>query len=317
MLLLFLIPIIVINSGIVTNIYLLFGLFAMAGIGQAGVGMGIMHDANHGSYSSNRKINKLMGYSMNLIGANSTLWKVQHNVLHHTYTNIDTADDDIRVPGILRLSPHAKKYWIHRFQHYYAWFLYGLSTIPWVVSKDFINIFRYKKMGLIKERKEILFLKVFGWKVIYLSYTFIIPLLILPFEPWLILLSIFTMHFVTGLGLSIVFQTAHIMPSSEFPVPDKDGMIKNEWFLHQMATTCNFSPKSRLFSWFIGGLNYQIEHHLLPHVSHVHYRKISGIVSNTAREFDIPYHSKKTFLAALWDHAQMLRQLGRMELQHQ
>lgn len=315
MLSLFFIPLIIVNTGIVTIPWILFALYILSGLGMAGIGMGVMHDAIHGSYSKNRKVNKYMGYTMNLIGANATVWKIQHNVLHHTYTNIDEADDDINAPFFLRFSPHAKKYWLHRFQYLYIWFFYGLSTISWITTKDFVRINRYKKMGFVKKEdyvKEIT--KLTGWKLLYYSYALILPLVVVPLAPWIVILAFIAMHFITGLAISVVFQTAHVMPSTDFPLPDEKGLIANDWAIHQLATTSNFSPRSRWFSWLIGGLNYQVEHHLLPNICHVHYRKLSEIVAETAREYGIPYHTKKTFIAAIWDHIKMLHQLGRMEL---
>lgn len=309
-------PLAVINSGVISAVWMLFALFIISGLGMAGIGMGVMHDAIHGSYSSNRKVNKYLGYTMNLIGANATVWKIQHNVLHHTYTNIDQADDDLNAPFFLRFSPHAKRYWLHGFQHFYVWFFYGLSTLSWITTKDFIRIRRYKKLGFFKEhheyRKEII--KVVLWKLLYYSYALVLPLIMVPLSPWIVILAFISMHFVTGLVISLVFQTAHVMPSVEFPLPDKQGIIASDWAVHQLATTTNFSPGGGLFSWLIGGLNYQIEHHLLPNVCHVHYQKISGIVSKTAQEYGIPYHSKSSFFAAIWDHAKMLNQLGRKEI---
>ncbi|MBL6446777.1 acyl-CoA desaturase [Fulvivirga sp. 29W222] len=315
MLSLFFVPLVIVNIGFITSPWVLFFMYILSGLGMAGIGMGVMHDAIHGAYSKNRKVNKYMGYTLNLIGANATIWKIQHNVLHHTYTNIDEADDDISAPFFLRFSPHAKKYWLHKFQFIYIWFFYGLSTISWVTSKDFIKMRQYRKMGFIKQeefRKEML--QVISWKLVYYSYTLALPIIMLSMSPWLVVLAFITMHFVTGIAISLVFQTAHVMPSSEFPLPDEDGMIANDWAIHQLATTSNFSPRSRVFSWFIGGLNYQVEHHLLPNICHVHYRKLSRIVAETAREYGIPYHTKKTFAAAVWDHIKMLYQLGRMEL---
>ncbi|MTI25994.1 acyl-CoA desaturase [Fulvivirga kasyanovii] len=315
MLSLFFVPLIIVNIGFITSLWALFFMYILSGLGMAGIGMGVMHDAIHGSYSKNRKVNKYMVYTLNLIGANATIWKIQHNVLHHTYTNIDEADDDISAPFFLRFSPHAKKYWLHKFQFIYIWFFYGLSTISWVTSKDFIKMRQYRKMGFIKQeefRKEML--QVIGWKLLYYSYTLVLPIIMLSISPWLVVLAFITMHFVTGIAISLVFQTAHVMPTSEFPVPDENGLIANDWAIHQLATTSNFSPRSRVFSWFIGGLNYQVEHHLLPNICHVHYRKLSRIVAETAKEYGIPYHIKKTFVAAVWDHIKMLYQLGRMEL---
>ncbi|XLS30823.1 fatty acid desaturase family protein [Flavobacteriaceae bacterium M23B6Z8] len=313
MLTLFFVPLVLINIGVVTTPWLLFVLYICSGIGMAGIGMGVMHDAIHGSYSKNQKINKYLGYTMNLIGANATVWKIQHNVLHHTYTNIDGADDDINAPFFLRFSPHAKKNKLHRFQYLYVWFFYALSTISWVTAKDFIRLMRYKKMGYLTNKGEFRskILKITGWKLFYYSYALIIPLFLVPLPWWMIILAFLSMHLVTGLLISVVFQVAHIMPDTEFPLPDANGMVEGDWFAHQLATTTNFAPNSRFFSWLIGGLNYQIEHHLLPNICHIHYKKISSIVAGTAEEYGIPYNTKRTFVAAIRDHIEVLRRLGK------
>lgn len=313
MLSLFFGPLILINTGGVSSTLLLFALYVTAGLGMTGIGMGIMHDAIHGSYSNNPRINKLMGYTFNLIGANATVWKIQHNVLHHTYTNIEHADDDLNSPFFLRFSPHAKKYWVHQFQHLYIWFFYGLATISWVTTKDFVRLNRYKKMGFLSEKGEYrkTLLAMIAWKLFYYSYALVLPLIMAPQAWWVIVLAFLSMHFVTGLFISTVFQVAHIMPDVDFPLPDTNGLIADDWHTHQFATTSNFSPKSGLFSWFIGGLNYQVEHHLLPNVCHVHYKNLSGIVARTAKEYGMQYHSKKSFAAAIWYHAMMLKDLGK------
>ncbi|MGI9546856.1 MAG: fatty acid desaturase family protein [Flavobacteriaceae bacterium] len=312
MMLLFFGPLILLSSGLVIDIWLIFLLYIVSGLGMSGIGMCVMHDAIHGSYSRFPIVNKLLGLSFNLIGANATVWKIQHNVLHHTFTNIDAADDDLNMPSFLRFSPHAKHYWIHRFQHWYVWLIYGVSTVFWVTAKDFVRFNRYRKLGLLGQEKQHKYIlgQIIAWKVFYFSYALILPLIMIPQASWIIILAFLSMHFITGLMISSVFQIAHIMPNTEFPLPDKNGMVAGDWHSHQLATTSNFSPGSRLFSWLIGGLNYQVEHHLLPHICHIHYRELSGIVATTAHEFEIPYNTKKTFIGALRDHFNMLRDLG-------
>lgn len=282
---------------------------------MAGIGMGIMHDAIHGTYSSNLKINKLLSYTLNMVGANATVWKVQHNVLHHSYTNIHEGDDDINAPFFLRFSPNVKKNKLHSYQHWYTWFFYGLSTLSWVTTKDFIRLNRYYKMGLLKGKNiyRNTVLKIVAWKIAYYLFTLGLPLIFSPFSFGEIILAFLALHFVTGLAISLVFQTAHIMPDMAFPQADEEGMVEGERLVHQLATTCNYSPKSRVFSWMIGGLNYQVEHHLFPDICHVHYRKIASIVQSTAAEYQLPYYYKKTFFHALKAHFKMLHQLGTME----
>lgn len=315
MLTLFIVPLIIINLGIAVSPWLLFLMYFIAGLGMAGIGMGIMHDAIHGSYSRSKAVNRYLGYTMNLVGANATVWRIQHNVLHHTYPNITGADDDINAPFFLRFSPNAKKYWLHRFQFVYAWFFYCLSTISWITTKDFVRINRYRKMGFLNQKNEFRreVTLVVLWKLLYYTFALALPLLMVPLAAWIIILAFIFMHFVTGFLISTVFQIAHIMPTVEFPMPDEHNQIKGDWSMHQMATTTNFAPGSALFSWLIGGLNFQVEHHLLPNICHIHYKDLSVIVAETAREFGMPYHSKKTLGDAIWDHIKMLHHLGRMQ----
>ncbi|WP_339657390.1 acyl-CoA desaturase [uncultured Maribacter sp.] len=312
MLALFFVPLVLLSTGIVTSIPLLFSLYILSGLGMAGIGMGVMHDAIHGSYSKNKKINTLLGYSFNLIGANATIWRIQHNVLHHTYTNIDHADDDLNAPFFLRFCPHAKHYWIHQYQHIYIWFFYGISTLSWITTKDFVRLKRFRDMGFFDKKHEYekTFVSMAAWKLLYYSYALIIPIIMLPFSWWVILLAFLSMHFVTGMLVSIVFQIAHIMPVTEFPLPNEKGIMQDNWYGHQFATTSNFSPNSKILFWLIGGLNYQVEHHVLPDVCHVHYKDLTNIVSETALEFGMPYNVKKTIGHAIWDHTKMLRMLG-------
>jgi len=313
MLSLFFLPLVILCSGYITTTGMLFLAYLICGLGMSGIGMGVMHDAIHGSYSKNKKVNTILGYSFNLIGANATVWKIQHNVLHHTYTNIDKADDDINAPFFLKFSPHTKHYWLHQFQYIYIWFFYGMSTISWITTKDFVRLKRYKNMGFLDKKYEYekSLISLIAWKLLYYTYALVIPMIVIPL-PWgIILLAFLSMHFVTGLLVSTVFQIAHIMPDNEFPLPDENGMMKNDWYKHQFETTTNFSPKSNLINWLIGGLNYQVEHHVLPDVCHIHYKKLSKIVAETAKEFGFPYHSEKNIFYAIKDHLKMLRNLGK------
>ena len=169
MLALFIIPLIILASGMVSSVWMLFSLYILSGLGMAGIGMGVMHDAIHGSYSKNRRINKLLGYTFNLIGANASVWKIQHNVLHHTFTNIDQSDDDLNAPFFLRFSPHAKHYWLHQYQHIYIWFFYGISTISWITTKDFVRLKRYRNMGFFDKKHEYskTLISMTAWKLLY------------------------------------------------------------------------------------------------------------------------------------------------------
>ncbi|TNE53894.1 MAG: acyl-CoA desaturase [Bacteroidetes bacterium] len=316
MLLLFFGPLSLIIFSGVTSTWLIYSLYILAGFGMAGIGMGIMHDAIHGSYSRNKWLNNLMANTINLIGSNKDMWRLQHNVLHHSFTNIEHYDDDINTPFFLRFSPHAKKNKLHRYQYLYAWIFYGLSTISWITGKDFINLVRFKKMGLIKDRKTYYkyFFKIALWKIIYFAFVLVTPLLMTPVSAGTIVGAFLVMQFVTGLCISIVFQTAHVMPNAEFPRPDEGGKMENERMAHQLLTTCNFSQKGSFLFWTLGGLTNQIEHHLFPQISHIHYRKLAPIVKQTAEEFGLPYNTNGSFVSAVIKHFKMLKVLGKLEV---
>jgi linoleoyl-CoA desaturase len=300
-------------SGLVSSYWVMLLMWMIMGLGMGGIGMAVMHDAIHGSYSGKPWVNKMFGYTLNLIGANASLWRLQHNVLHHTYTNIDGMDDDIHTPPFLRFSPHQKRYWIHRYQHLYVWFFYSVSTLFWVTTKDFGTLFRYYKKGLIKSKKALWgeLAQIIAWKILYYAYILVLPIWLMPFSALEVISAFVVMHLVMGMVLSLIFQTAHVIPAASFPLPDSNGKMDNNWAVHQMITTSNYSPKSRFFSWFIGSLNNQVEHHLFSNICHVHYKTISVIVKDTAYEFGVPYYSQRTFLHAIWYHAKTLKGLGR------
>ncbi len=312
MFVMYFLPYALIIGEVITGLWMILALIVM-GFGLAGIGLSVMHDANHGAYSKRKWINNLIGYSINLVGANAFNWKIQHNVLHHSYTNVHGEDEDISPRGIVRLEPHSKWKPIHRFQFIYVWPLYGLMTIVWIFFKDFYRIIKYHKMGLAKKNNAhigIEWIILIGSKLLYIGYIFIIPLLFTSLAWYQILLGIFVIHYIAGFLLAIIFQPAHVMDGTAYPLPDENQSLQTNWAIHQLLTTTNFGTRSRWFSWCVGGLNFQIEHHLFPNICHVHYRKIAGIVRDTACEFGVPYKSTGTFAEALRSHARQLKQLG-------
>ena len=309
---LFLVPYFLILSLDISQWWML-GLTVIMGIGMAGVGMNVMHDGNHGSYSSNKWINKFMGGTIYILAGNVYNWQVQHNLLHHTYTNIHGHDEDLDVGRIIRLTRYSKWMRIHRFQHYYAVFLYGLMTFNWAITTDFKQSRRYlsKKLSygkLPSAGKQWSIIAI--TKLIYFSVWIVIPMFFISIVWWKVLVGFFVMHYTAGLILSIVFQLAHVVEPTEMPLPDETGSMKNTWAIHQLYTTVNFATNNKLVNWFTGGLNHQVEHHIFPHISHVHYTKISEMVKETARECHLPYHEYKSTGAALKAHFQHLKAMG-------
>lgn len=311
---LFFVPITLIITGVAAgSTALFFLLWFLTGMGMIGVGCAVHHDSNHGSYSNNKTVNKIIGDIVNVVGGYDVTWRIQHNILHHTYTNIEGLDEDIDAGGLLRFSPHSKKHALHRYQHIYGWFLYCLLTLQWVTYKDYRLLFIYEKKGLLKKEKISLnkaLLELSIYKVIYFVYMLVLPIMFSGMSWQLVVLGFLLLHFVAGLGLSCIFQLAHVLESSEFPLPTDDRKMENSWAIHQMLNTANFSPRSKWMHWFVGGLNYQVEHHLFPHISHVHYPEISKIVKSTAEQYGVPYKVMPTFMNALAEHWRMLKKMG-------
>ncbi|MES2587862.1 MAG: acyl-CoA desaturase [Bacteroidota bacterium] len=295
------------------NTWMIVLMWVLMGFGMAGVGLSIMHDANHGAYSKNKHVNHVLGLLINLAGGSAINWRIQHNVLHHTYTNISGMDDDINPGKVMRFSPNEERLKMHRFQHVYAWFFYGLMTLMWCTVKDYRQAFKYNKQGLMKTQNttlgKLLFQVTFG-KILYYAVIFTLPLMFSPLSWWATILCFLMMHFIAGLILGMIFQPAHVVPTSNYPVPDDSGVVDADWAVSQLFNTANFAPKARLLSWYVGGLNFQIEHHLFPNICHVHYKKLAKIVRETAEEYNLPYISQTTFADALREHTKMLRDLG-------
>jgi linoleoyl-CoA desaturase len=300
---------------IVLNISLWYKLLLaiLMGVGMAGIGMNVMHDGNHGSFSRYPLINKIMGGSIYFLAGNVFNWKIQHNLLHHTYTNILGHDEDLEAGRVLRFSNHAKWHKLHKFQHYYSIFLYGLLTFNWALTTDFFQTKKYlkRKLSFGKFPKPsaqwgVLILT----KIIYFSIWLVIPILFFDIAWYKILVGFFIMHYVAGVILSVVFQLAHVVEAADMLLPEPSGTMKNTWAIHQLFTTVNFSTKNRIMNWFTGGLNHQVEHHIFPNISHVHYTKISKIVRDTALEFNLPYNEYKTTRKAIIAHFKHLKQMG-------
>jgi linoleoyl-CoA desaturase len=284
------------------------------GVGLAGIGLNIMHDGNHNAYSTKPWINKLMGRTVDLVGGNADMWRIQHNVLHHTFTNINGLDEDIDPSPVLRFNPNKPLYKIHKFQHIYAWFFYSLMTIFWMISKDWQALARYKKKDLIKSTGKTtggIAVYMVCSKLFYYFYSIALPILFSGLAWWIVVLGWVVMHAVAGFLMAIIFQPAHVLEHHIFHDGIKAPSLETERLQHQLQTSTNFGVKSRLLTWLCGGLNFQIEHHLFPNICHIHYRKIAPIVKKTAQEFGLPYRADLSFAKVLKLHTSTLKSLGK------
>lgn len=281
------------------------------GLLTAAIGFNVMHDGAHGSFSKYPFLNKVAGASLNFLGGSAIMWNMKHNIIHHTYTNIDGIDDDIEARPWLRFASTQKKMKLHKFQQYYFWFLYALLHLMWIFMSDYQKYFK-RKIGPIPLRKMTMYEHISFWaaKLIYAFMLIVLPILLLGFTTWLFGFLLITM--VTGFAISIVFQLAHTVEHTDFPLPGDSGKIENEWAIHQIHTTANFATKNKTISWLLGGLNFQIEHHLFPRISHVHYPAISKIIKKTCGEYGINYIEFPKMTQAIVSHVHYLKRLGQI-----
>jgi linoleoyl-CoA desaturase len=277
----------------------------------AAIGFNVMHDGAHGSFSRYQWVNNLAALSLNFLGANNFMWKTKHNVIHHAYTNIDGVDDDIDAKPFLRLCETQKHYKVHRYQHFYFWLTYSFLYIYWVVFTDYKKYFTGKvgpvPLAKMKMSDHISF---WSFKILHLFLFALLPIYTIGFMPWLIGFLIYGLF--AGFVLSIVFQLAHTVEDTSFPVPDSiTNKVEDEWAIHQLKTTANFATKNKLVSWLVGGLNFQIEHHLFPKISHIHYPAISKIIKKACQEYGIRYIEYPKVRYAVVSHVSYLRQMGK------
>lgn len=282
-------------------------------LAMAGVGFNISHDASHGSYSAHPAVNRMMAFAFDLLGASSYVWHWKHNILHHGFTNIAGADDDIHLGAMGRLAPSQKHHAFHRFQHYYLWGLYGLTMLKWQLMDDFRNVISGKigaaRVPRPKGGELVLFvLGKLSWFMLFFGF----PLLF--HSVGTVIAGYLVVNVVLGVIIATVFQTAHTVQEAAFVVPSAGGpvgCIQSEWAAHQVESTVDYAPKSKFLTWYLGGLNFQVEHHLFPKVSHIHYPAIAPIVKQTCHELGVKYSTHPTFRAAIASHYRWLREMSR------
>lgn len=284
-------------------------LCGLLGFNLAAIGFNVMHDGAHGSFSQRKWVNELMAGTLNVMGGNVYLWKQKHNVNHHNFTNIEGLDDDIDIKPWIRTNAAQKKRWYHRYQHIYWIFLYTLTYFIWVYSKDFQKYFtgkigetKFKKMKM-KEH----FVFWFG-KLGYFALFLLVPILEVGVIDFIIGYAVLLA--VCGITLAVVFQLAHVVNEASFPEPVSGNKMEDDWTIHQLSTTANFAIKNRVLSWFVGGLNFQVEHHLFPKISHVHYPNLNKIVRDVCNQFNVKYIEYPTFFKALRSHVMYLKMVG-------
>ena len=280
------------------------------GLALAGVAFNITHDANHGSYSPHRRLNRAMSWSMDLIGASSYVWRIKHNTAHHTFTNISGADSDIDSMPFARFAPDQPRRVFHRFQHVYMWLLYGLFAIKWHTIGDF-GYLREGKIGDVPLRWPWGRQLMGFWlgKAAFVGWALVVPLLLHP--AWQVALAFGATSFVLALTLAVTFQLAHCLEEAEFAtVETVAGAGPTEWARPQIETTVDVAPGNRVHAGYLGGLNFQVEHHLFSRVCHIHYPAMAEVVREVCEHHGIRHQSHPGLRPALASHVRWLRRMG-------
>lgn len=287
-------------------------LAVLLGLNLGVIGFNVMHEGGHQSFSKHPWINKASAYSLNMLGGITYFWKIKHNINHHTFTNIDGMDSDIDARPFMRMHAEQPRYWFHRFQHIYWVVLYGISYIAWVFYEDFEKYFTGRHAANSPPKKLALKEHFIFWftKIMYVVVYIVVPVMMIGWLPALI--GFFLVTFVTGLSISVVFQLAHVVEHTQFHTPHDEG-AKQEWAIHQLQSTANFATGNRILHWLLGGLNFQIEHHLFPRISHVHYPQVSRFVKEACRQSNVAYIEYKSMFGALASHLMHLKRLGQAD----
>lgn len=291
----------------------LFWVVSLA-LAVAGIGFGVVHDANHGSWSRNKRANRAMRWAFDLIGGSSYVWRMKHNVIHHTYTNVAGIDDDIEVLPLARFAPEQPRRWFHRFQHIYLWPMYGLVSVKWQTAGDFESLVSGRICETpISWPKGKDLVGFWAGKLIFFSWALIIPLMLHPW--WAVLLLYAVGSFVLGQTLTVTFQLAHCVEEADFPSrAEMHDQGKVDWARHQVETTVDFAQGNRFLTYYMGGLNYQIEHHLFTKVPHTHYPQIAPIVEEVCEKHGVQYLAHRTLWGAVRSHTRWLYRMGHAEV---
>ena len=293
-----------------TNPVVLAPVYIVLGLSAVMIVFNLVHDASHGAISRIRWINKSICFIGDLVGINTYIWNIRHNVQHHSFTNVLGGDLIIDNIPIIRISPHQPYRPVHRFQVFYTPFFYALYSFYWMfvidlrlfMKKDICNLHHLKHP--LKEWIILILTKAF-----YITYMIVLPAMFTPLSLLSVIGYFFIMHFAAGMLLSIVAVLGHFVEGPSFPEAT-NGLIDNSWSEHELEATIDFAPKSKIVNWMTGGLNTHVADHLFPDVCHAHYYQITGIIEAYCRANNYPY-KKETLAGALRSHYRFMKALSK------
>jgi len=292
---------------------LAFWALALMGPLSILIGINSAHDGAHGAVSKRKWVNKFFLRLLDLLGANSYMWKNRHVYSHHLFPNIMNCDADLKQNPMVRIFPDDEIKPHHRFQFLYAPLLYLLYTLNWLLFRDFKD-FSLENIGSFRPgrhpKSEIVQLLFF--KAIYLSYIICLPAMFSILTLPQVILAYILMNFLASLLITVALVPSHVAETSLFPLPDDKGMMPYSWSHHQVLTVIDFATTNRVLNFFFGGFNHHVTHHLFPHICHTHYPGITPIIRQTALEFGIPYKHEDSLVNAYVSHIYLLKKNGKL-----
>ncbi|MEO1259949.1 MAG: acyl-CoA desaturase [Bacteroidota bacterium] len=279
------------------------------------VALNIAHDAAHATFSSRKKINKLLVNVFDLLGASGYIWQLKHVHSHHPHVNIPNMDSDIKQSKLVRIFPNAPFHWFHRYQYLYMPVLYLLYTLVWLLYRDFRDFFKNDISGK-PDHKHSTFqsIQFFTGKILFFSRMLIIPWAVLQFSFLQICAAFLLMHFTASFTVALALVSTHVGEHSTYPQPNAKGQMPDSWVRHQLITTSDFATENKWVTHLFGGFNHHVAHHLFPNICHIHYPSLTKILKSTCREFNMPYAANASLGAAILSHLKFLKIRSRQEL---
>ncbi|RZJ52545.1 MAG: hypothetical protein EOO44_11440 [Flavobacterium sp.] len=287
--------------------WILYVIFQLSGLL---IGFSFGHDASHNTAFKNKKANSVLHFlSFLTVGIDPLLWGLRHIRSHHLYANVEGSDIDIDKNPFLRLSPtHAWKP-KHKYQAYYAPFVYMFTLLHSVFMSDWVYLFSedydWMKRGVSKAG---LYLRFFIYKVFYFSLVLVFPLFYADFSWSFILITYFTASAFTSLVFIIMLVGTHFFDGADYPQPEGE-FLEHTWAVHQLYTSCDWDANKGWARFLSGGSNCHAAHHLFPNICHTNYSEINEIIEKTTKEYHQPYHHK-TLLQMMLSHFKHLNKMG-------